>query len=943
VQTETNYIEDIQFSVGYDQLGRIVSRTDPENYTTKYEYDDLNQLTAIVDPRSGRTEYQYGENGELESVKDALNQTTTYQYNDPQGRITSITLPDPAKRSTIDYDDTENTITVTDFNGKAIQYNYNQQGRLLSKAFEDGTSVSYAYDETERRETISSSRGESIYQYDEFGRLLSRKDPSGPYIGGDGASITYDYNDNSQLILVRTPHQEIGYDYYDDGQLKSVTTPEGTTTYHYQDNQLYKTVFPNNTAEIIQYDVLGQIDIIKTVQIDPETGVELSVITSFDYEIDAVGNRLSVLDQDGRLVEYDYDELHRVTEEKITDLSDPSNDGRIITYTYDAVGNRLLKTDSVEGNTNYRYNSLNQLTTSIHNGIATLYTYDDNGNLKTRSTDDYLATYEWQNDGENRLIGIIINNGVETTNIEYLYNENGIRTGKIVDGVKTHYLVDELRPYAQVLEEYDSAGVLQTRYAYGLDLISHTNDGESFFYQVDGLRSTRALTDELGQVVATYTYDAYGNALLDAASGENAYQFAGEQRDPETGLDYLRARYYDPTLGRFISADAFSGSIDDPISLHDYIYAHNNPVLNTDPSGYQTNLQGFLAGFTAGAVLSSLTYISAVNVIDLATGGSLSDSVARYDQYFAGFADVLTFGASTAFRRWKYGETATNNHEGLFFTLGRLGGTAANFWIGSHSASLREFSTASWWARGALGLDVVGLGVGLGQSTVNLLEDEATVWDAFTFATALFWYTSFRAAPGPSPGGSLEPGNPRSTDIPRNTDRLVVNQGDIPVVGQYACGPTSCAMVLDTAGLNYDLDTLIVDTRLAENIQNPRLVNGTYDRDLAAVLVDNGLTQARVKRFQSIEALRSATAQGDPAITLMRLDRGPHFVVVDGITTRTYYTSAGIPGIPSRLQQIPRYAEVVAIRDPAGGLPYFTPVSEFSPRWSGIGIFTNSP
>ena len=62
--------------------------------------------------------------------------------------------------------------------------------------------------------------------------------------------------------------------------------------------------------------------------------------------------------------------------------------------------------------------------------------------------------------------------------------------------------------------------------------------------------------------------------------------FAGEQRDSEAGLDYLRARYYDPFLGRFISANAYEGSLDDPLSLHDYLYADANPVVNTDPSGY---------------------------------------------------------------------------------------------------------------------------------------------------------------------------------------------------------------------------------------------------------------------------------------------------------------------------------------------------------------------
>ena len=109
---------------------------------------------------------------------------------------------------------------------------------------------------------------------------------------------------------------------------------------------------------------------------------------------------------------------------------------------------------------------------------------------------------------------------------------------------------------------------------------------ESEFYHSDGLGSAWLLTNELGVVGATYTYDAYGNLIAGNGSSNNAYLFAGEQRDKETGLDYLRARYYDPFLGRFISADAYEGTLADPMSLHDYQYAHANPVVNTDPTGY---------------------------------------------------------------------------------------------------------------------------------------------------------------------------------------------------------------------------------------------------------------------------------------------------------------------------------------------------------------------
>jgi RHS repeat-associated protein len=299
-----------------------------------------------------------------------------------------------------------------------------------------------------------------------------------------------------------------------------------------------------------------------------------------------VGNRKEVVEHSGRKVEYKYDDLHRLLEEKIT--NDPNGNNRVVNYTYDAVGNRLTKTDSVAGVTTYTYNNLNQLDFLTTNNGVTDYTYDDNGNLISEVTENNSTVYRWENDGENRLVGVTVNEGGVTRNVGYQYNAQGIRVGKVVDGVESRYLIDEVQPYAQVLEEYDAAGNAKGSYVYGYDLIGKLQGGYSSFYHVDGLGSTRVLTNGTGAVTDSYSYDAYGNLIVSTGVSNNPYLFAGEQRDKETGLDYLRARYYDPFLGRFVSADAYEGTLDDPMSLHDYQYAHANPVVNTDPSGFVT-------------------------------------------------------------------------------------------------------------------------------------------------------------------------------------------------------------------------------------------------------------------------------------------------------------------------------------------------------------------
>ncbi len=123
-------------------------------------------------------------------------------------------------------------------------------------------------------------------------------------------------------------------------------------------------------------------------------------------------------------------------------------------------------------------------------------------------------------------------------------------------------------------------------------------------FHENGLGSTRLLSDENGEVLESYQYDAYGN-LIGGEIGDTSHLFAGEQRDSLTGLDYLRARYYDPTLGRFISRDAYQGSLNDPMSQHKYQYAHANPVVNTDPTGY-FSLRELMASQVVQNILSSL-------------------------------------------------------------------------------------------------------------------------------------------------------------------------------------------------------------------------------------------------------------------------------------------------------------------------------------------------
>jgi len=289
------------------------------------------------------------------------------------------------------------------------------------------------------------------------------------------------------------------------------------------------------------------------------------------------------------------------------------------------VGNRLTKTDSVEGVTVYTYDDNDRLLKSelTKNGgkINSIeYVYDDNGNTKERVKKDAdgvvveRVTYEWNQD--NRLIGVQGSNGDA---ISYEYDADGVRVGKTVNGVKTEYLVDKNRDYAQVLEERVN-DVLSASYVYGLDLISQERGNEDSFYLVDGLGSTRGLTDSNGVVTDSYSYDAFGNLIASSGSTDNDYLFAGEQFDEGVGQYYLRERYYDFGTGRFTRRDSYEGGLSDPMSRHDYLYTHANPVNFTDPTGFYTlgELQAAhsIANTLAGIQWESGQYLIAATLHD---------------------------------------------------------------------------------------------------------------------------------------------------------------------------------------------------------------------------------------------------------------------------------------------------------------------------------------
>jgi len=333
-------------------------------------------------------------------------------------------------------------------------------------------------------------------------------------------------------------------------------------------------------VETRTYDALNRLELLEYKKNDV-------TLQRFDYTLDPVGHRKVVTEQNGRQVKYEYDDLYRLTKETI--FAPAEGTERTISYGYDAVGNRLTKTDSVSGVTAYTYDYNDRLFKEELKQKGVLvgsveYEYDNNGNTKTKTRKDAdgnvveTVTYSWNK--ENRLVGVSAPN----LSVSYAYDADGVRVSSTVKGVTTEYLVDKNLPYAQVLEELVNDSAIAS-YVYGLDLISQERGNADSYYLVDGLGSTRGLTNASGVVTDTYSYDAFGNSIASAGATANNYLFAGEQFDPNLGDYYLRQRYYNPGVGRFTRRDIYEGSLEDPMSLHKYLYGNANPVTYTDSTG----------------------------------------------------------------------------------------------------------------------------------------------------------------------------------------------------------------------------------------------------------------------------------------------------------------------------------------------------------------------
>ena len=549
VQHDSPSYSTLTNNYGYDNLGNLTGLTDARNDTTSNGFNVFNQLTSKLLPDQTLTETRaYDQAGNLTSLTHFNNVTTTYTY-DALNRLLSRSTPG------------EPTVSFT----------YTATGKYLTSTAQDGM-VSYAYNALDQLTTKTTPEGTLSYTYYASGKVESiiSSNPDGSS-NPNGASVAYTYDELNRLSIVV------------DNRLQG----NQTTTYSYDNANNVATVqIPNQLTSTFTYDSLNRL-----------TAMTAGT-TSYIYALGATGNRTGATEGNGRTLVWNYDNIYRLTSETITDdtTNNGSNNGSV-SYGLDQVGNRT---------------SANSTFSSLSPGVGTYNaddqvsseSYDANGNT-TRTANGNSYTYDSQNHMTQMTNG--------STVINLIYDAFGNRVAKTVTNTATHaslttqYLVeDDVNPTGlpQVIEELSGpigAGVVTRTYTYGLQRISQnlspTTSGNSTwtpsFYVYDGAGSVRELTDSNLKVTDEYEYDAYGNSFTKSGATPNNYLYRGEQYDSDLALYYLRARYYNPATGRFMSRDPEEGKIKIPASLHKYLYASSDPINRSDPRG-RSDVEYFL-------------------------------------------------------------------------------------------------------------------------------------------------------------------------------------------------------------------------------------------------------------------------------------------------------------------------------------------------------------
>ena len=601
----------------HDRFGKLTGVTLAGGRTVSMTRNALGWLTGISYPDGTSETFGQDGIGNVTNHVDVAGRTTRMTWL-PMGRLASVTrilegVTNQEATLRLDYDRQMNSLRITDelnrpvesyvldFQDRPLMVS-NVEGRVMSVAYGvddfvkavtrfDGTVVSNRYDSQGRVSAVIYPDGTNTYGYTPGGALTMS--------GSEAGVISNSYDGIQRLIqsVGIGPNSAVGYGYYPAGQDSNVTSvagevvyqndaaerlsrqesPVGEFAYAYNaTNGLVGEIqYPNGMKARYAYDGMDRVTAIEWI------GSDSNLIRRLGYGYDMSGMITNVIRETGESTAYTYDSLSRLTSETLLDAA--SNQVHAAAWGYDLAGNRLQAVE--DGVTNAcTLGQGNRLATFGAEGAAyqnaagcvTALVFDASHRLNIAWNSRYQMTS-------------VSTNGAEAE--RYVYDAVGRRVMTVSGGVTNWHVYAGVH----VVADLNSAGGMVRSYVWGPgidNLLSMTVLGaatNTYYALKDHLGSVLALTDNAGNIVESYRYDAWGRTTVYAANGSaltasavgNRYCWQGREYSWKTGLYYFRARWYEPVSGRWMS--------NDPIGIaggmNQYVFCANNPVNFVDPDG----------------------------------------------------------------------------------------------------------------------------------------------------------------------------------------------------------------------------------------------------------------------------------------------------------------------------------------------------------------------
>jgi RHS repeat-associated protein len=572
------------FETRYDVLDRAIEQLDPLNHSTRTQYDPGGRVIRTIDERNEETTFTYDAANNLKTRTNPDLGVTTFDY-DPLNRQTSTTMPedgvwqteydsrgrvtakiDPLNRHTeFQHDAVDVALQQLNADGTWIRNAYDGRNRLVSRKLSDGQFTDYFYDRNGNLRAGFTDQTGLFFSYDALNRRTSE---FLLFADDDFTSfIRYKYDAEGGLLqTVDSYSRAVDYVYDLAGRLTSASSSTGeSAAIGYNGFGQRETInYGNGLVDTFAHLKDGNVDVI-----------DYNGTSSIDYDRDAAGNPTTVTEiLDGILetLNITLDSMGRATVVTAT-----NNAARNESFAYDLNGN-LINTGAVTGAS---FDDADQIVSSSDGN----YTNDNQGNLTATTKGDGSRT-ETPHDPTNRVIGIrqFNSGGTLIREVRYVFDALGRRV-KMIEGNTSTYQLFAFDNMVAVIQSAPAAPNIITFHLVGPnldDLFASNVNGAARYVHRDGIGSVRLSTDDVGAVVGSLSYSLFGRTIAQSGLNDTGLGYIARPFDDETGLVDLRARVYDPTLGRFYARDPVP-TLELGSSL--YMYSRNMPLVLLDSAG----------------------------------------------------------------------------------------------------------------------------------------------------------------------------------------------------------------------------------------------------------------------------------------------------------------------------------------------------------------------